>query len=179
MEGLPHMRKRKRPSLAAPICKTDDCSQPVRRNRLGHGLGYCAEHSHLVSRNYREPGTKTLNKEGYVQIKLADGRIIGEHRAVMEKHLGRQLKRGETVHHINGVRDDNRLENLELWYSSQPYGQRVEDLLRYAVANHRATLLALLDQPPAAGRRIPRSRRQRVIAGQLALDHIERHLEQQ
>ncbi|WP_327385083.1 HNH endonuclease [Streptomyces sp. NBC_01207] len=55
-----------------------------------------------------------------------------EHVHVMQEHLGRLLQRGETVHHRNGVRGDNRVENLELWAKSQPSGQRVADLLAWA-----------------------------------------------
>ena len=46
----------------------------------------------------------------------------------MEEKLGRKLVKGESVHHINGVRDDNRPENLELWITFQPYGQRASDI---------------------------------------------------
>lgn len=57
---------------------------------------------------------------------------IREHRLVMAESIGRPLLEHETVHHKNGNRADNRLENLELWSSRQPYGQRVEDKVAWA-----------------------------------------------
>ena len=63
---------------------------------------------------------------------VKNGRRVMEHRLIMEAHIGRPLLREETVHHINGDRLDNRLENLELWSSSQPPGQRIKDKVEWA-----------------------------------------------
>jgi hypothetical protein len=51
----------------------------------------------------------------------------------MAEVIGRPLRKGENVHHKNGNRKDNRPENLELWVSGQPAGQRVQDVARWAI----------------------------------------------
>lgn len=79
-------------------------------------------------------GGKMTDGGGYILIKLFTGdpyfsmanteRYVLEHRLVMAKHLGRNLKRAEVVHHKNGIRDDNRIENLELSPSRSEHGYR-------------------------------------------------------
>lgn len=59
-------------------------------------------------------------------------KYIFEHILIMEDFIGRPLLEGENVHHINGVKDDNRIDNLELWTRPQPSGIRAKDALAWA-----------------------------------------------
>lgn len=77
--------------------------------------------------HYNWKGGKTITTHGYIQLHVPGKKYQLEHRLVMEKYLGRKLKKGENVHHKNGNRQDNRIENLELWKLSQPPGQRVPE----------------------------------------------------
>lgn len=89
-------------------------------------------------------GGRVTNHSGYVQVTLestdplfpygiapmpgSSTRRMLEHRYVMAQMLGRPLRSTENVHHLNGIRSDNRPENLELWTSVQPSRQRQSDL---------------------------------------------------
>lgn len=83
-------------------------------------------------------GGRTYHKAGYVMVyapghpRARTAKYVFEHILVAEEILGRPLHPDETVHHRNGVRDDNRPENLELWTRPQPPGIRACDAIEWA-----------------------------------------------
>lgn len=80
-----------------------------------------------------------MHKAGYVMVRTPGhprakrSPYVFEHILVAEAMLGRYLEPGESVHHRNGVRDDNRPENLELWTKPQPAGIRASDAVAWAI----------------------------------------------
>lgn len=152
------------------VCTFEACGKKSFRQNLCSGHYRLRRNGEPLRplRPWREPipvGQGTKFEAGYVLLSgYADhpnarpNAQILEHVVVMSSILGRPLIEGENVHHVNGVRDDNRPENLELWKRVQPKGTRVSDAVAYyleqlrlyrpdAMATLTAEQVALLETP--------------------------------
>jgi hypothetical protein len=143
---------RKNPSRARAAvtacawCKEEFVQSPIRRQD-GKPVTHCSRSCGIQAALARDPhffmggrehgntwNGGRMRQRGYVWVWNPEAAqrarpgtkkpYVLEHRLVMEQILGRPLLPGENVHHKNGVRDDNRPENLELWAKHQPPGQR-------------------------------------------------------
>lgn len=90
---------------------------------------------------------RTVTKDGYVNVRLPDGRWVGEHRVVMERELGRALLPGERVRHINGDHADNRPANLELRVARRAVDvdRSVDEVIALLVERYPERVRAALD----------------------------------
>lgn len=141
-------------------CSVDGCEA------VSAARGWCVKHYNRWRRqgdplrNMRNKrgrrssiGAKRIMSSGYVRIKVGDNDWRSEHRCVMEEYLRRPLRNDESVHHKNGDKTDNRVENLEVWVgiASQPSGQRPVDIVTFWVTRYpdlaRAALAQLSPSP--------------------------------
>lgn len=99
--------------------KCQGCGNPFDPSRKAQ-LFCCKSCSRKAYWEKRKPacerfrgGQAFITRQGYIRVYIG-GEKFSEHRVVMERHLGRKLSRSEHVHHINGIKHDNRIENLEV-----------------------------------------------------------------
>jgi|SRR5208282_2573357 len=115
-------------SLIAEHTRSCGCLQSeIARNILKQKIG---------EKNYHWKGGR-IEQGGYILEKVSSSRpskYIFEHIKVMENFLGRSLKDYETVHHKNGIKNDNRIDNLELKTHHHETGQSVNDMINFCIS---------------------------------------------
>ena len=128
------------PKRIKRLCSVDGC------NRQARAIGLCNMHRCRL-RTQGDPGeasprkgnggTGTIGRSGYRYFyrpnhpNAAKNGTVAEHVLVMSALIGRPLRKGESVHHRNGVRSDNSPHNLELRTTAHPQGQTLQDMIRF------------------------------------------------
>jgi len=142
------------------ICTVDGCNNPHKAK------GYCHFHWRRANTNVPLEQPKSIKSKPAVTPKeipwriAPNGYVVGsykgkryaQHRFVWEQHHGCVLHPFENIHHINGIRHDNRIENLELWTKAQPAGQRPEDLVKWVVENYPDLVAKQMKKGKGSGR---------------------------
>jgi hypothetical protein len=147
IDGEFHKRKRSLDGYQnkCKLCKKAERVFNYAKNREARRLYYEKRRRQKGARPRSSMG-RFVDTSGYVYVKKPDhpntrkNGYLSEHTLVMSEFIGRPLRKGETVHHKNGIRDDNRIENLELWSKAQPSGQRVIDKYEFCkefIQNHK------------------------------------------
>lgn len=145
------------------ICSCGNASNSTLYNFMNHrkGCRSCMQkgdknhqHGKTLTLNRRKKSSLPLNKNpnwkngryltipGYVYIRVCDNHpyknkqgYIAEHRLVMESKLGRYLNSKEVVHHINGIKNDNRIQNLMLFANQSDHIKFHKKLYNYLFYN--------------------------------------------
>lgn len=114
------------------LCQCDCGNKKVIR-------GYCLTGKMTVSCGCIKRKSKRKTTDRYILLHKPKhsnsdkyGNIL-EHTFVVSNHLKRKLLKYERVHHKNGIRNDNRISNLELWVRGHPSGQRIKDRIKWCI----------------------------------------------
>lgn len=113
-------------SIPPRDCKSCGKNFQPKGAEIRHCSRACAHATYAKTCGSHPEGSRRVTSQGYVLIKVA-GKWLAEHRYAMEQKLERTLHKHERVHHLNGNRQDNRPENLELWKRQHPQGVRAAD----------------------------------------------------
>lgn len=128
------------------ICSVGDCNKNVR------SLGLCKKHYSRNRRNgdpliKKHEANGSPNIKGYRKKRIGD-RIITEHQWIVEKLIGRRLKKGESVHHIDGNKLNNEPKNLMLFKSHSAHRQHENRYREYLEMCIREGFLIWAKEPP-------------------------------
>ena len=122
--------------MEGQICKIDGCKNILKKfdGRIcqAHRSRFFRHGNYDISPNWNnlKKGTPLITKLGYLRININGKRIL-HHRYIIEQHIGRKLKKKERIHHINGIKTDNRIENLKLFKNHSKHMKNSHSVMWY------------------------------------------------